>query len=63
MTFGKPLGHLRLGNDCDGGLPSDYTVGTFSPTPQPLGGEEKVEVESITNGHDLINHDYVRKPQ
>ena len=47
VTFGKPLGHLRVGAGCQEKQPCDWRVGTFSPTPWV---------------NDLVNHAYVMKP-
>lgn len=44
VTSGKPL---RMGAGCHWNQPRDKKVGTYSPTPQPLGKREGLEVKLI----------------
>lgn len=47
---------LRLGADFQENQPCDGGVETFSHTALPLGRREELEVESMANGSDFINH-------
>ena len=55
VTFGMPLGHLRMRAGCHRNQPCDYRIRTFSPTPDLQGGERSQRLSPITNLNDLIN--------
>lgn len=60
VTFGP---HLRLGSVCQENRPCDWRVGTLSPSPSHLVGEERIwRLNQLPVANDLISHGYVMKP-
>lgn len=59
VTFGKFLDYLSKGIGHQKNQSYDSKVGTFYPTSLTWRWEEELEVESVSNANDLINHAYI----